>query len=217
MKPLPVILSSPSGAGKTAIKNRLLELRADMGYSVSCTTRSKRAGEVDGEDYYFLTPTEFVQRQERAEFAEYATVHGNLYGTLRSEVRRVLNGGKHVIMDIDVQGAAQFRRAFPDSVLIFVMPPSAEAMLRRLRARGSEDRRTLAARLASALVELQALNDYHYVVVNEDGQLDRAAEQVSGIVDAEGLRRDRLHDLENDVRALIEHLEQEVATYNNAE
>ncbi len=217
MKPLPVILSSPSGAGKTAIKNRLLDLRPDVGYSVSCTTRSQRPGEEQGRDYYFLTPTEFVHRQERGEFAEYATVHGNLYGTLRSEVRRVLEGGKHVIMDIDVQGATLFRKAFPESVLIFVMPPSAEAMLRRLRERGSEDRRSLAARLASALVELQAVNDYHYVVVNEEGQLDRAVEQVAGIIDSEGLRRDRLHHLEQDVRALIERLEREVATYHHAE
>jgi guanylate kinase len=214
---MPVILSSPSGAGKTAIKNRLLELRSDVDYSVSCTTRPARADERDGDDYYFLTPTEFVNRQERGEFAEYATVHGHLYGTLRAEVTRVMGQGKHVVMDIDVQGAAQFRKAFPDSILIFVLPPSAEAMLGRLRGRGSESQRSLAARLASALVELQAVNDYHYVVVNDDGQLERAVEQVSGIIDSEGLRRERMHDLEQEVRALIERLEHEVATYNSAE
>jgi guanylate kinase len=123
MRMFPVILSAPSGGGKTTIAHRLMEIRGDVGYSVSCTTRTPRADEVEGQDYYFLTTGEFLARQQRGEFAESAEVHGNLYGTLRSEVERVLRTGQHVIMDIDVQGAMQFRSAFPASVFIYVLPP----------------------------------------------------------------------------------------------
>jgi guanylate kinase len=104
MMPFPVILSSPSGGGKTTIAHRLLIERGDVGYSVSCTTRPPREGEVQGKDYHFLTETEFMRGQKNAEFAESAEVHGHLYGTLRAEVERVLSSGRHVIMDIDVQG-----------------------------------------------------------------------------------------------------------------
>ena len=106
-----------------------------MGYSVSCTTRPPRDDEKEGQDYYFLSTGEFLQRQQRGEFAESAEVHGNLYGTLRSEVERVLKLGQHVIMDIDVQGAMQFRSAFPESVLVYVLPPSGETLLDRLSTR----------------------------------------------------------------------------------
>jgi guanylate kinase len=208
VNPFPVILSAPSGGGKTTIKDRLLDLRSDVAYSVSCTTRAPRPGERDGRDYHFLSASEFLARQERGEFAESAEVHGRLYGTLRSEVERALSARRHVIMDIDVQGAAQFRRAFPESVLIFILPPSADVLLERLRARNTERREALTSRLVSALVELRAVSSYHYVVVNDD--VERAVASISGIIDAEGLRRERLHDLERDVRAIIERLEHEM-------
>jgi guanylate kinase len=208
VNPFPVILSAPSGGGKTTIKDRLLALRRDVAYSVSCTTRAPRAGEQDGRDYHFLSASEFLARQQRGEFAESAEVHGRLYGTLRSEVERALRAGRHVIMDIDVQGAAQFRHAFPESVLIFILPPSADVLLERLKARNTEQREALTSRLVSALVELQAVSSYHYVVVNDD--VERAVGSISGIIDAEGLRRERLHDLERDVRAIIERLEREM-------
>ena len=127
----PVILSSPSGGGKTTIAHALLELRKDVGYSVSCTTRAPREGEVNGRDYHFQSLAEFVEGQKAGAFAESAAVHGHLYGTLRSEVARVLASGKHVIMDIDVQGAHQFAAAFPQSVLIFVLPPAADVLIER--------------------------------------------------------------------------------------
>jgi guanylate kinase len=208
VNPFPIILSAPSGGGKTTIKDRLVALRSDVAYSVSCTTRSPRPGEQDGRDYHFLSASEFLARQERGEFAEAAEVHGRLYGTLRSEVERALSAGRHVIMDIDVQGAAQFRRAFPESVLIFILPPSADVLLERLRARNTEHREALTSRLVSALVELRAVSTYHYVVVNDD--VKRAVASISGIIDAEGLRRERLHHLERDVRAIIERLEREM-------
>lgn len=208
MKPFPVILSSPSGAGKTTIARHLLEQRPDVGYSVSCTTRPPRRGEVNGRDYYFLSTAEFMQRQQHGDFAEWAVVHGHLYGTLRCEVERVLASNRHVIMDIDVNGANQFRNVFPESVLIFVLPPSVDEMLARLRRRKTEDAETLKARLVSALAELHEVPNYQYVVVNDE--LERAVGSVSGIIDAEGLRRERLDHLERDVRAMIERLEQEL-------
>jgi guanylate kinase len=188
-RPFPIILSSPSGGGKTTIARELLARRDDIGYSVSCTTRLPRPGESDGKDYYFLSQGEFEAARNRGDFAEWAEVHGRLYGTLRREVERVLASGRHVLMDIDVQGALQFRRAFPQSVLVFVLPPSADVLLARLKARKTESREALLTRLRSALQELAALNDYEYVVVNDD--LAQAVGRVSAIVDAEVVRLER--------------------------
>ena len=160
MSPFPVILSAPSGGGKTTIARMLLGKRPDLGYSVSCTTRAPRQGEVPGRDYYFMSRAEFIAKREQGEFAESAEVHGNLYGTLQAEVKRVMSGGQHVVMDIDVQGAVQFVRAFPLSVTIFILPPSAEVLLERLRGRKTESPAQLAARLQSALQELQQVDEY---------------------------------------------------------
>jgi guanylate kinase len=208
MIPFPIILSAPSGGGKTTIARRLLKERADLGYSVSCTTRTPREDEVHGTDYYFLSPEEFAARRDRGEFAESASVHGRLYGTLRSEVQRVLDGGRGVVMDIDVQGAQQFQRAFPQSVLIFVLPPSAEVLLARLVKRDTEEPAALALRLRNAREELRAVDMYDYVVVNDD--LDRAVARVSSIIDAESARKERLRALDVQVAQLIEQLEQRI-------
>lgn len=207
-RPFPIILSSPSGGGKTTIARELLSRRRDIGYSVSCTTRLPRPGESDGTDYYFLSRGEFETARDRGDFAEWAEVHGRMYGTLRREVDRVLGSGRHVLMDIDVQGALQFHRAFPQSVLVFVLPPSAEVLLTRLKARKTENRDALLTRLRSALQELQALNDYEYVVVNDD--LAQAVARVSAIVDAEVVRHERVDGLEVRVAALVRELEREI-------
>jgi guanylate kinase len=127
--PFPIVLSSPSGGGKTTITRMLLAKRQDVGYSVSCTTRQPRQGEVDARDYFFISADEFRERRTRGEFAESAEVHGNLYGTLKREVERVLGSGRHIVMDIDVQGARQFVAAYKESVLIFLLPPSADALI----------------------------------------------------------------------------------------
>jgi guanylate kinase len=131
-----------------------------------------------------------------------------LYGTLRREVERVLGSGRHVLMDIDVQGAAQFTRAFPESVLVFVLPPSASVLMARLTARKTESRDALRVRLEAALKELQAAHAYQYIVINDD--LERAVSVVSGVVDAEGARRQRLPEVEVMVRHLAEELTREI-------
>jgi guanylate kinase len=204
----PIILSAPSGGGKTTIAKALLERRQDVGYSVSCTTRQPREGEIPGRDYYFTSRAEFLAKRERGEFAESAEVHGNLYGTLRSEVLRVLESGKHVLMDVDVQGASQFTKVFPQSVTIFILPPSAEVLLDRLKRRQTESPKQLAARLQSALQELQSVDEYEYVVVNDN--LDAAIQRIGSIVDAEVSSRERVVGLRTQVALLIDQLEREI-------
>ena len=206
----PVILSSPSGGGKTTIAHKLLSLRKDLGYSVSCTTRSPREGELDGRDYHFLAVDEFKRGRDAGEFAESAEVHGYLYGTLRAEVARVLSSGRHVIMDIDVQGAQQFAAAFPESVLIFILPPSADALVERLTARGTEDATSMIRRFGSAQDELKSIDLYEYVVVND--RIESAVAAISSIIDAEALKRSRndaldplVKSIEDGIQHAIDH------------
>ena len=208
----PIILSSPSGAGKTTIAAAILQSRKDIGYSVSCTTRAPRAGETEGKDYYFLSRVEFIRRMNEGAFAESAEVHGNLYGTLKSEIQRVLNSGQHVLMDVDIQGAALLRRSFPAVVTIFILPPSGEVMLERLRRRKTEDKEAIVRRLESALQELQAVDDYEYVVIND--VLEQSVRRVGAIIDAEVVSRDRVAGLREQVALLIRRLEDELGNHS---
>lgn len=211
MIPFPLILSSPSGGGKTTIAKMLLQRRSDLGYSISCTTRAPRNGERHGHDYHFLSAAEFVERRSRGEFAESAEVHGNLYGTLKSEVERVFGAGRHVVMDIDIQGARQFVAAYPESVLVFLLPPSAEVLLGRLTERQTESPAAVLRRLTGARDELAAVGSYQYVVVNDD--LERAYTQVASIIDAETVRHRRVPLLEDRVRQLVDGLDREITKY----
>jgi guanylate kinase len=213
VNPFPLVLSAPSGGGKTTVTKLLMERRADLGYSVSCTTRAPRAGETDGVDYHFLTEGQFIAQREQGEFAEWAVVHGKYYGTLKSEVAKVLAGGKHVIMDIDVQGAAQFAAAWPTAVLVFMLPPSVGVLLARLQERNTEDGATLLTRLKSAHAELQVVSRYHYVLVNDD--LESAVDRVSSIIDAEEVNRERIRALDSQLAELIGTLDSEIRRHSS--
>lgn len=205
MIPLVVVLSSPSGGGKTTIARRILAERDDTGYSVSATTREPREGEVDGREYHFLSAEEFQDRVQAGEFLEHATYNGRHYGTLEREVRRVVQGGKHVLLDIEIIGARAVRERFPDAVLIFVVPPSGKVLAERLRGRGSESGEVIAARLERAVVELAAAPEYDFLVVNDD--LDVAVRTVHAILDVESRRMSR----QRSVQVLLDRLKSEVA------
>ena len=205
MTPLVVVLSSPSGGGKSTIARQVVAERDDTGYSVSATTRAPRAGEREGVAYYFLTPEEFERRAEGGEFLEHATYDGHRYGTLAGEVRRVTHGGRHVLLDIEIAGARQVRERVADPVLIFVAPPSGAALARRLRDRGTESDQDVANRLEQALDELAAAVEYDYVVMNDN--LDTAVRLVHAIIDAECRRTSR----QRDVTFLLDRLRAEIA------
>jgi len=182
------VVSAPSGAGKNAILRPILQNDPSLSYSISATTRQPRQGEVDGQDYFFLDQAEFCRRIEQGEFAEWAEVHGHLYGTLRSVLTEEMASGKDVILELDVLGMRNLKGILPDAVTIFIAPPSLEELERRLRNRGTENDATIQLRLKNAEMEMAALDEYDYVVVNDDVQA--AISQVEKIIAEE--RRPRL-------------------------
>ena len=196
----PVVLSAPSGAGKTTIAKALVEGSEDVVFSVSATTRPARDHEVDGVDYRFLSEPKFRAMIEADEFVEWAQVHGHLYGTSRKALQEALDDGRFLILDIDVQGAMQMRQRVPDVVLVFVIPPSADALVERLTERGTEGEGTVARRIENARSELEQASQFDYIVVNDD--LEQAIDEVRSIVSAESRRTDRAIDLRNEIRQL---------------
>ncbi len=172
-----LIVSGPSGAGKTTVCRQLLQEQTDLHFSVSCTTRAPRAGEQDGVDYYFLSREVFCQRLEAGDFLEHAEVHGNLYGTLREEVERCVNAGRDVLLDIDVQGARQVREQTRETslaactVFVFFAPPSFEEMEKRLRGRNTDSDEVIARRLANSKREMAAWREYDYVIINDSAEI----------------------------------------------
>jgi guanylate kinase len=176
----PVVLAAPSGTGKTTLAHRLVGDSTDYVFSVSATTRGPRAGEIDGVDYHFVDRRRFEEMVADGELVEWAEVHGRLYGTPREELERASDRGVHVVLDIDVQGARQIKARIPEAKLIFILPPDVDTLLGRLTARGTEDRANVARRLRSALEELQVVEEFDYVVVNDD--LERCVEAVRGVV-----------------------------------
>ena len=201
MTPFLLLLSSPSGGGKTTVAKALVVAREDLEFSVSATTRSPREGEKDGVDYYFLSRDEFMRRRDVGAFLEWAEYGDALYGTLYEEVDRVIGRGRHLILDIEVQGARQVREHRDDVVSVFILPPSAETLLKRLVGRDdsmSPDK--LCQRLLRAVKELEEAPDYDYVVVNEDRT--QVVSEVAAIIDSESKRSDRNASLREELEQL---------------
>ena len=182
-KGLLIVLSGPSGVGKGTMYSRLLKVQPDLTVSVSVTTRKPREGEIDGVHYRFLSEPDFTAMRERGDLLEWAETVGNFYGTPKAAVLASLNAGKNVLLEIDVKGARQIKRAYPECVTIFVLPPSEEELRRRLVGRGTESDEQVAARLALAKQEIAQCKEFDYNVVNAD--IDAAVSDVIGIIEKE--------------------------------
>ncbi len=192
MKPFLIILSAPSGTGKSTVCRQLMEKRKDVFQSISSTTRAPRAGEKSGKDYYFLSVDEFKAKIQAQEFLEWATVHDHYYGTSRRMIDDFLGKGLCPLLAIDVQGAASIKKKMPDSVLIFLAPPTMESLKVRLEKR-NEAKEDMLKRLADSRDEILAAGNYDYIVVNDD--LDKAVSQIDLIISAEKLKVSRQDDL----------------------
>jgi guanylate kinase len=185
------IVSAPSGAGKTTISARALREIKGLEMSISCTTRAPRAGERDGEDYTFLDRAEFERCRGEGAFAEWAEVHGSLYGTPRAPIENALAGGRDMLLDIDVQGARQMKQRYADgAVAVFVLPPSEAELERRLRARGTDPDEVIRRRLERARAEMEEYRRYDYAIVNRD--VEESVRLFAAIVAAERVRVSRL-------------------------
>jgi guanylate kinase len=200
---LRIVLSSPSGAGKSTISRMLLAADDEVTMSVSATTRPKRAGEIDDVDYHFVDDSEFERLVEADEFAEWAYVFDHRYGSPKEPIKEALKRGRDILFDIDWQGTQQLRGAFgTDLVRIFILPPSMDELERRLRARGTDSEEVVESRMRRAASEIGHWGEYDYVLINED--MDHCLAEVQAIIDAERLRRDRRPYLFDFVRRLVE-------------
>ena len=181
-----IVISGASGVGKSTVIAKVLESCQDVYFSVSCTTRPPRAGEVDGVNYHFISRAEFEERVGRGEFLEYAEYVGNYYGTSRNIVEEQIGRGIDVILDIEVQGATQVKDNWPEARAIFIVPPSFEELARRLRARKTESEEKIAGRLQRAREEYKEIPRYDYIVIND--KLEKAAEELQAVLIAERCR-----------------------------
>ena len=191
-----LVISGPAGRGKGTVIKHLMEKERDIAYSVSATTRSPRPGEVDGVNYHFISVDDFKMRIEQGGILEYTEYCGNFYGTPKKEAEEVLDAGKNLILEIEVEGAANVKRLCPDAVLIMLLPPSHAEQERRLRGRGTEPEDKILARLAQAREEIKQLGIYDYIVYNQDGAAEECAQDISSIIRAERLSRRRNPDAE---------------------
>ena len=185
------VIAAPSGAGKTSLLKAVMARRPGLSFSVSCTTRKPRPGEVDGKDYHFVDRAEFERLIAAGEFVEHANVFGNLYGTRRSVVESALAEGRDLVIEIDWQGAAQVRKRLPEAVQIFILPPSRAELEKRLRGRGSDSEEVIARRLQESVLEMSHWHEFDYVIVNRD--FEAAAAELEAVFDGRGeaSRRDR--------------------------
>ncbi|MEX0344742.1 MAG: guanylate kinase [Rhizobiaceae bacterium] len=191
---LMLVLSSPSGAGKSTIARNLLENDGGLELSISVTTRDRRASEIDGVHYHFSSKLDFERLRDTDALLEWAEVHGNFYGTPREPAERAMSDGRDMLFDIDWQGADQLKdKMRADVVSVFILPPSMEELKARLIRRAEDSEKTIETRLLNARLEIEQWQKYDYVVINDD--LDRAYSAVRAIVRAERLRRDRRHGL----------------------
>lgn len=201
MKGRLLVISGPSGAGKGSISKRILEEVDDLIYSISMTTRAPRPGEINGENYFFVTHEQFEAKIRENGFLEYAKVYGEYYGTPKAKVMELLDEGKDVVLEIDIQGAMNIRKSYPKGVLIFILPPSMAELRKRITGRGSETIGDIELRLGEALKEIAYIDKYDYCVVN--GDLDEAVNRVKAIIIAEHSR------VEEDIYELIQEYKEE--------
>ncbi len=193
----PIVLSAPSGTGKTTLAHRLIEESDNCVFSVSITTRTPRQGEQHGLDYVFVDGDRFDKMIESGDLAEWAYVHGGRYGTPKKALNDAADLGQQVVLDIDVQGALQIRDAIPDAKLIFVLPPSVDVLLERLRIRGTEESEVLGLRLRSALEELEVALDFDYIIINE--HLSDCVQEIRDIIEGKetvGLNSEAIESIE---------------------
>ena len=193
----PIVLSAPSGTGKTTLAHRLIEESDNCVFSVSITTRTPRQGEQHGLDYVFVDGDRFDKMIESGDLAEWAYVHGGRYGTPKKALNDAADLGQQVVLDIDVQGALQIRDAIPDAKLIFVLPPSVDVLLERLRIRGTEESEVLGLRLRSALEELEVALDFDYIIINE--HLSDCVQEIRDIIEGKesvGLNSEAMESIE---------------------
>lgn len=206
----PLVLAAPSGTGKTTIAHALVNGGGRFVFSVSATTRPPRGGEQKGKAYDFVDEATFRRMIDAGEFVEWATVHGHLYGTPRRNLQAAADRGEYPVLDIDVQGAGQIRAMVPDAVLVFVFPPSAAALMERLRGRATEASPEVVRRMKAAHGELERAVDFDYLVVNDD--LDKAVAEVRRIVDVEAYRPSRVGDFAGEVARLRREIDAVLAS-----
>ena len=196
------LISAPSGSGKSTLVHRLMQADSRLAFSISYTTRPPRPAETDGVDYIFISRKDFEERLARGEFLEYAEVFGNYYGTNRSSFEAAVEGGKDLVLDIDVQGARQLKVAIPEAISVFVLPPSREILEQRLRSRSQDSEEVIQRRLRGAAEEVRNYTQYDYVLINRE--IDEASARLASIVRAERLRKARM---EEEVRPILASFE----------
>lgn len=189
-----IVISGPAGSGKGTVVKLLREMITDIGFSVSATTREPRPGEIDGVHYYYITKEEFENKLKNNEVLEHTRYCDNYYGTLKSEAERVVGEGKDLILEIEVDGASQVKKACPDAVCVMLLPPDAATLEARLRGRGTETEDVIKRRLARAREELEYLPFYDYVIVNGEGEAEACAKKLFSIIEAEHAKVSRMKD-----------------------